>query len=133
MNRQLTVQESRHRLARAICHGGRGPIRQAYREGQEGQVAALGPVLNAVSLWITRYPDAAEDDEDRRSAHATGLPLVAPAAWCPTCCDASAAGVTTSRVHSPGRVPWMPGDPDRRAGRRHAAPLRPGGCWSWIP
>ncbi len=26
MNRQLTVQESRHRLARAICHGGRGQI-----------------------------------------------------------------------------------------------------------
>lgn len=29
MNRQLTVQESRHRLARAICHGDRGQIRQA--------------------------------------------------------------------------------------------------------
>jgi TnpA family transposase len=24
MNRQLTVQESRHRLARVICHGKRG-------------------------------------------------------------------------------------------------------------
>lgn len=33
MNRQLTVQESRHRLARAICHGGRGRIRQPYRGG----------------------------------------------------------------------------------------------------
>lgn len=59
MNRQLTVQESRHRLARAICHGGRGQIRQAYREGQEDQLAALGLVLNAVVLWNTRYPDAA--------------------------------------------------------------------------
>ncbi len=42
MNRQLTVQEPRHRLARAICHGGRGQIRHAYREGQEDQLAALG-------------------------------------------------------------------------------------------
>ncbi|SCK05027.1 Transposase and inactivated derivatives, TnpA family [Streptomyces sp. LamerLS-316] len=59
MNRQLTVQESRLRLARAICHGGRGQIRQAYREGQEDQLAALGLVLNAVALWNTRYLDAA--------------------------------------------------------------------------
>jgi TnpA family transposase len=59
MNRQLTVQESRHRLARAICHGGRGQIRQAYRDGQEDQLAALGLVLNAVVLWNTRYLDAA--------------------------------------------------------------------------
>jgi hypothetical protein len=43
MNRQLTVQESRHRLARAICHGGRGQIRQAYREGQEDQNVTCSP------------------------------------------------------------------------------------------
>jgi TnpA family transposase len=59
MNRQLTVQESRHRLASAICHGGRGQIRQAYRDGQEDQLASLGLVLNAVVLWNTRYLDAA--------------------------------------------------------------------------
>lgn len=35
MNRQLTVQESRHKLARDICHGKRGQIMQAYRDGQE--------------------------------------------------------------------------------------------------
>jgi TnpA family transposase len=58
MNRQLTVQESRHRLARKICHGNRGQIRQAYREGQEDQLAALGLVLNAVVLWNTRYLSA---------------------------------------------------------------------------
>ncbi len=61
MNRQLTVQESRHRLARKICHGKRGQIFQAYREGQEDQLAALGLVLNAVVLWATRYLDAAVD------------------------------------------------------------------------
>ena len=59
MNRQLTVQESRHTLARAICHGRRGQIHQAYREGQEDQLGALGLVLNAVVLWNSRYLDAA--------------------------------------------------------------------------
>jgi hypothetical protein len=32
---------------------------QAYREGQEDQLGALGLVLNAVVLWTTRYLDAA--------------------------------------------------------------------------
>jgi hypothetical protein len=45
MNRQLTVQESRHKLARDICHGKRGQIMQAYRTGQEDQLGALGLVL----------------------------------------------------------------------------------------
>jgi hypothetical protein len=58
MNRQLTVPESRHRLGRKICHGHRGQIRQAYREGQEDQLAALGLALNAVVPWNTRYLDA---------------------------------------------------------------------------
>jgi TnpA family transposase len=58
INRQLTVQESRHRLARKICHGERGQIRQRHREGQEDQLAALGLVLNAVVLWNSRYLDA---------------------------------------------------------------------------
>lgn len=57
-NRQLTVQESRHALARSICHGRRGTIAQPYRDGQEDQLAALGLVLNAVILWTTRYLDA---------------------------------------------------------------------------
>lgn len=59
INTQLTVQESRHRLARAIFHGRRGQIYQRYREGQEDQLGALGLVLNAVVLWNTRYADAA--------------------------------------------------------------------------
>jgi TnpA family transposase len=60
MNRQLTVQES-HKLARDICHGKRGQIMQAYRDGQEDQLGALGLVLNAPVLWTTRYLDAAVD------------------------------------------------------------------------
>ena len=59
MNRQLTIQESRHRLARKIFHGQRGELRQAYPESQQDQLGALGLVLNAVVLWNTRYADAA--------------------------------------------------------------------------
>ena len=61
VHRQLTVQESRHRLARKIFHGQRGELRQSYREGQEDQLGALGLVVNAVVLWNTRYIDAAVD------------------------------------------------------------------------
>ncbi len=59
MNRQLTVQESRHKLARDVCHGKRGTIHKAYRDGMEGQLGSLSLVLNAVVLWTTRYIDAA--------------------------------------------------------------------------
>jgi len=62
VNTQTTVQESRHRLARKICHGKRGLIYQRYREGQENQLGALGIVLNAVTLWNTRYLDAAVEE-----------------------------------------------------------------------
>lgn len=51
MNRQLTVQESRHKLARDVCHGKRGTSHQAYRDGMEDQLGVLGLVLNAVVLW----------------------------------------------------------------------------------
>ena len=40
---QLTVRESRHRLALKIFHGSRGEIHKRYREGQEDQLASLGP------------------------------------------------------------------------------------------
>ncbi|GAA0899537.1 hypothetical protein GCM10009574_084450 [Streptomyces asiaticus] len=59
MNRQLTVQESRHQLARDVCHGKRGTIHQAYRDGMEDQLGALGLALNAIVLWTTKYIDAA--------------------------------------------------------------------------
>ncbi len=59
MNRRLTVQESRHKPARDVCHGKRGTIHQAYRDGTEDQLGSLGLVLNAIVLWTTRYIDAA--------------------------------------------------------------------------
>lgn len=53
MNRQLTVQESRHKLARDICHGERGQIMQAYRTGQEDQLGVLGLALNIAVDAVT--------------------------------------------------------------------------------
>ncbi|WSI22123.1 transposase [Streptomyces sp. NBC_01343] len=47
------------KLARDICHGKRGQIMQAYREGQEDQLGAPGLVLNAAVLRTTRYVDTA--------------------------------------------------------------------------
>ena len=61
---QLNRGEGRHSVARAICHGRRGEIRQRYREGQEDQLSALGgvghnfghPCLRCLSLstWPCR-------------------------------------------------------------------------------
>ncbi|WUX47945.1 transposase [Streptomyces sp. NBC_01435] len=59
MHKQLTVQESHHKLARDICHGKKGTIRQACRDGGQDQLGSLGLVLNAVVLWTTRSIDAA--------------------------------------------------------------------------
>ncbi|MFI7153456.1 Tn3 family transposase [Nonomuraea sp. NPDC050022] len=70
LGKQLSVQESRHRLARKICHGNSGRIRQAYREGQEDQLAALGLVVNAVVLWNSRYLSAIVDQ-----LRAQGVPV----------------------------------------------------------
>jgi hypothetical protein len=39
-----------------------GELRQAYREGQEDQLGALGLVLNAIVLWNTRYMGLALDE-----------------------------------------------------------------------
>jgi TnpA family transposase len=67
---QLDRQEGRHSLARAVFHGRRGELRQAYREGQEGQLGALGLVVNAIVLWNTRYMEVA-----LRQRHAEGYVL----------------------------------------------------------
>ena len=55
---QLNRGEGRHKVARTICHGKRGEIRKAYREGQEDQLNALGLVTNTVVLWNTLYMQA---------------------------------------------------------------------------
>jgi hypothetical protein len=46
-------------LARAVFYGKRGELHQAYREGQEDQLNALGLVVNAIVLWNTRYMEQA--------------------------------------------------------------------------
>ncbi len=59
LNAQLNITESRHRLARKICFGWRGELRQAYQQGMEDQLGALGLVLDAVVLWNSTYLNAA--------------------------------------------------------------------------
>ena len=56
---QLNRGEGRHQLARIVFHGKRGELRQRYREGQEDQLGALGPVVNVIAFWNTVYMDAA--------------------------------------------------------------------------
>ncbi|OUC94829.1 hypothetical protein CA984_20850 [Streptosporangium minutum] len=51
----------RHRPARTIRHGNGGKIRQAYREGREDRLAALGLVVNAVVLGNSTYLSAIVD------------------------------------------------------------------------
>lgn len=53
------LQENRHSLARKICHGKKGELYHQYERGLENQLGALGLVLNCVTLWTTRYLDAA--------------------------------------------------------------------------
>jgi len=53
------LQEGRHDLARHLFHGRKGELRQAYHEGMEDQLGALGLILNCVTLWNTVYLDAA--------------------------------------------------------------------------
>ena len=56
---QLNRTEARHDLARAVFHGRRGDLFQAYKSGQEDQLGALGLVVNAIALFNTRYMDRA--------------------------------------------------------------------------
>jgi TnpA family transposase len=59
MKAMRNLQEGRHALARHIFHGREGKLHQAYRDGQEDQLGALGLDLNCVTLWNTVYPDHA--------------------------------------------------------------------------
>jgi hypothetical protein len=52
---RLNRGESRHSVVRTVFYGKKGELHQAYREGQEDQLGALGLVVNAIVLWNTRY------------------------------------------------------------------------------
>jgi TnpA family transposase len=53
IKRMRNLQEERHRLAKYICHGRRGELREKYHAGMEDQLGALGLVVNCVTLWNT--------------------------------------------------------------------------------
>ena len=61
MKAMRNLNEGRHDLARHIFYGRKGELHQAYRDGQEDQLGALGLVLNCVTLWNTVYLDRALD------------------------------------------------------------------------
>lgn len=52
---QLNKGESRHNLCRKIYFGKNGKLYQAYYEGMEEQLSALGLVTNAVIYWNALY------------------------------------------------------------------------------
>jgi TnpA family transposase len=66
---QLNRGESRHSLARAVFYGKKGELHQAYREGQEDQLSALGLVVNAIVVWNTRYTALALDAIQKDGLH----------------------------------------------------------------
>jgi TnpA family transposase len=101
MNRQLTVQESRHTLTRTLCHGKRGQIHRSYRDGQEDQLGSLGLVLNAVVLWNSRYLNAAVTSCGPRATRSRTRTWPGCPRWAAST-STSWAGIP-SRPPSPGR------------------------------
>jgi TnpA family transposase len=57
IKRMRNLQEERHSLAKHVFHGRRGELREAYHDGMEDQLSALGLVVNAITLWNTVYLD----------------------------------------------------------------------------
>jgi hypothetical protein len=118
MNRQLTVQESRHRLSRAICHGDHGQIRQAYREGQEDLLTGL------LGSEPTRPRSSTHGDENgpqpgKAAAGAAPLrrPYVLSSRVVETTVTHAGSGAGECRVtgrHGPGGAKGQPGRGDRR-------------------
>ncbi|MGH3983639.1 MAG: Tn3 family transposase, partial [Pseudonocardiaceae bacterium] len=51
------LQEGRHDLARHVFQGGRGDLRQAYHQGMEDQLGALGLVLNCIRASVRGRSD----------------------------------------------------------------------------
>ena len=77
---QLNRGESRHALARDICHGHRGELRQRYRHGQEEQLGALGLIVNAIASTTRSHPTRPrpprrDGPTDRRRRHRAAQPL----------------------------------------------------------
>ena len=77
---RLNRGESRHSVARTVFYGKKGELHQAYREGQEDQLGALGLVVNAIVLWNTRHM-AKAIEELRKTGMAisdVAIPRLAP-------------------------------------------------------
>lgn len=120
------LQEGLHDLARHVFHGRRGDLRQAYQQGMEDQLGALGLVLNCITLWNTVYLDAAlaalrAQGHPVLDADAVRLALHAPSPQRPRALHVHAARARRRppRAARPGR---------RRRGQRQRLTGRQHGC-----
>jgi hypothetical protein len=86
IKRMRNLQEERHRLAKYICHGRRGELREKYHAGMEDQLGALGLVVNCVALWNTVYLDRI-----LATLRESGYPVSTR-----TCCASTPTGTPTS-------------------------------------
>lgn len=100
MKAMRNLQEGRHALARHIFHGREGKLHQAYRDGQEDQLGALGLVLNCVTLWNTVYLDHA-----LTVLREQGYPCSMPMS---SACRRTCAGTSTSTATTPSNFPTSP-------------------------
>lgn len=107
---QLNHTEQRHKLARRLAYGNRGELKQAYREGQEEQLGALGLLLNLVVYWNTVYLDRALDDllQHGSQINAEAISRITPLSY--------------DHIRILGRYSF-PFDPDET--QPHYRPLRP--------
>jgi hypothetical protein len=86
------LQEGRHDLAGTMFHGRKGELRHGYRDGMEGQLGALGLILNTITLWNTIYLDHAFG-QLRRTGYSV---LDADVARCRRTCAATSTSTATT-------------------------------------
>lgn len=80
---QLNRHESRHKLIRKVCHGERGEIKKAYRQGQEEQLGAIGLVVNMIALWNATYIQATTNQLKREgwNINIADIKRMSPLLW----------------------------------------------------
>ena len=111
------LQEGRHDLARTMFHGRKGELRQGYRDGMEGQLGALGLILNTITLWNTIYLDHAFGQ-----LRTTGYPVLdadVARRRRRRACRHTCAATSTSGATTPSPPPTSPASDGRHANPTH--------------
>ncbi|WP_280464782.1 Tn3 family transposase [Nocardia brasiliensis] len=113
IKRMRNLQEERLGLAKHVFHGRKGELRESYHAGMEDQLGALGLIVNAITLWNTRYLD---DALNQLRAH--GYPVL----------DADVARLHPywhSHINVAGHYSFQPPEPGRPARRALRDPDQP--------